>query len=561
MPTVKDASQHILLDAIRSVVPSNGQWKVLVLDPETTKIISSCCRMFDIMEDGVTLVENLNIARQPLPHLDGLYFVTPTEESIKNIIKDFNKPSQPQYNDVHLVFTSRLSDALMMKIKNCSLLLSRIRTCKELYLEYLANESQCFNFNMPSSLNDLYSPQSAQLANTETAIATKLMSLCISLGEYPNIRYHLGAQLAKNVSMAVQDQLDQYRSRVPTFPESTDNQATLLIIDRGFDLVAPVMHEYTYQAMLYDLLDIQGEKYQHVIETDGKKETKDVLLNENDILWPTYRHVFIADCIDQVTQNFAEFTKSNKAAGFQKNMGGNELKDASDAIRAMPQFREYVGKYSLHIALSSKLMEIFNQKRLEDVSKVEQNLAVGEDVNGQALKNAAADVSSLLQDTGIGAMEKLRLLIVYLLTQENIRQSDCEKLMEMAKVGHTDRETIKNLEYLGFQLGKGVKREKKDKKDKKAAANDDYELNRFKPGIAKVISEHIEEKLDTKEFPYVKDPVAGSSSRSQSVDGRSARTTKKKAGWADAKKNKDKKEAVEEPTYHGSFGCGLMLVQ
>ena len=114
--------------------------------------------MFDIMEDGVTLVENLTIGRQPLPHLDALYFVTPTEESVKNIIKDFSKPSTPQYNDVHLVFTSRVSDALMMKIKNCSLLLSRVKTFKELYLEYLANESQCFHFNMNTSINDLCVP-------------------------------------------------------------------------------------------------------------------------------------------------------------------------------------------------------------------------------------------------------------------------------------------------------------------------------------------------------------------------------------------------------------------
>ena len=58
-----------------------------------------------------------------------------------------------------------------------------------------------------------------------------------------------------------------------------------------------------------------------------------------------------------------------------------------------------------------------------------------------------------------------------------------------------------------------------EKKD----AQEDYELNRFKPAIAKVITEHIEDKLSTTEFPFVKDPVAGTSARSASVDGRSAR--------------------------------------
>jgi len=176
---------------------------------------------------------------------------------------------------------------------------------------------------------------------------------------------------------------------------------------------------------------------------------------------------------------------------------------------------------------------------------------MGETSEGQPVTKVVTSVSTLLQNNDIGAAEKLRLLLVYLITQEGVRESDCEKLMEMARVSHSDRATIKNLVYLGFQLGKGIKREKKDKKDKKKDAQEDYELNRFKPAIAKVITEHIEDKLSTTEFPFVKDPVAGTSARSASVDGRSARTTKKKAGWADAKKNKDKKDVVEEPTFSG----------
>jgi hypothetical protein len=33
---------------------------------------------------------------------------------------------------------------------------------------------------------------------------------------------------------------------------------------------------------------------------EKKKETTTVLLNENDLLWPRFRHVFIADCMEKV---------------------------------------------------------------------------------------------------------------------------------------------------------------------------------------------------------------------------------------------------------------------
>lgn len=43
----------ILDTIIRPIQPLNG-WKVLVVDKVTLRIISAACRMYDIMEEGVT---------------------------------------------------------------------------------------------------------------------------------------------------------------------------------------------------------------------------------------------------------------------------------------------------------------------------------------------------------------------------------------------------------------------------------------------------------------------------------------------------------------------------
>ena len=60
----------------------------------------------------------------------------------------------------------------------------------------------------------------------------------------------------------------------------------MLLLDRCDDPLSPLIHEFTYQAMVNDLLPIEEGKITYTTDINsGKSESKDVLLNENDELW------------------------------------------------------------------------------------------------------------------------------------------------------------------------------------------------------------------------------------------------------------------------------------
>ena len=83
------------------------------------------------------------------------------------------------------------------------------------------------------------------------------------------------------------------------------------------DMVAPFLHEFTYQAMANDLLPIEGgTKYMYKFQTAaGVYEDKSATLSDSDNVWTELRHMHMREAIDKLMTDFNNFMQEN--AGFK----------------------------------------------------------------------------------------------------------------------------------------------------------------------------------------------------------------------------------------------------
>lgn len=232
-----------------------------------------------------------------------------------------------------------------------------------------------------------------------------------TLGEYPNVRWWDGSKcevqgrgVGRVLADMVQAELDDLCRLDSDFPpQSPFPRATLIIVDRTIDTVAPLLHEFTYQAMINDLLPIEeGTKYNY---TTAEGQNVSVSLDDSDPLWKTIRHSHIAETINITIERFNAFMSGNAAAKSALGAAGQgsaaSLKDMKATLAALPQFQELKTKFAAHINLCQECMGLFERGKLASVGGVEQDMATGKTVEGDAPKNVVVNMVPLLDDPSI----------------------------------------------------------------------------------------------------------------------------------------------------------------
>lgn len=525
----QSSRERLLHEMLRSskTGDSKSTWKVLIMDKLTVKVMSYSCKMADITDEGVSLVEDIYRRRQPLPSMDAIYFIQPSRENVIMLLSDMAGKA-PLYRKAFIFFSSPISRELVNHIKKDATILPRIVALKEMNLEYFAIDSQGFITNNERALEDLLGDEE----NTRKGVmclnvmATRIATVFASLREFPMVRYRAAKSLdattmttfrdliPTKLAAGVWDCIMKYKS-LPGFPKT--ETCELLILDRSVDQIAPIIHEWTYDAICHDLLNLEGNKYVQEVpgKTGGPPEKKEVLLEDHDPVWLELRHAHIADASERLHEKMTNFISKNKAAQIQHgSRDGGELstRDLQKMVQALPQYSEQIDKLSLHVEIAGKINGTIRELGLRELGQLEQDLVFGDAGMKDVIKFLTTKEDTTREN-------KLRLLMVLAaIYPDKFEGEKGLNIMKLAKLPHEDMNAVHNLRLLGgssdtkksstgtFSLKFDMHKKKRAARKDRTGEQETWQLSRFYPMIEELIEKLHNGELSKDDYPCLNDP-------------------------------------------------------
>jgi vacuolar protein sorting-associated protein 45 len=466
--------------------------KMFLFDEETYRMISMVYSLAEITNKSVFGTDFLFLRKKKtLQYMDCIMLIRPTKRNLYFLKEELKDPSYGRYR---IYFTKSLPNGYLEDLAKADIQ-SKVEGVWIYFADFCALGSKLFITNFASQKKkkaqekrgkapvmdiDLHDPQSQ--AYLQRA-ADGILAVLLSLKKKPYIRYSANRRgRAMDLCKMLESGMDENRALFKNYGNrSLDARRTLvLIMDRHDDPATPLINQFTYQAMLHELLakgidfnraeivqveyEFSSEDGSKIIDSKtGKQKIKSSskdLITLNPMTDQEFYGKHQYSTFEKVTVASAATVNQFKAA--QKEL--TELKktkkvaDIQEMLTKMPALKSKEKMATKHNKLATYLQDQFDQKNMLKLILAQQDIAnVALGVPASEIKNKILGFIDLLQrnPNAFDTLAPLKLVCLFAIRFHRNAADIRELKNALMSKQHLEEKSVNLVDTLLQHMGEG----------------------------------------------------------------------------------------------------------
>ena len=374
-------------DIVQDIIESyNCSGKcILILDEKSSHLISNYFTMTDLISKGLFSIDLLSKLRKPFESYEAIYIISNTPQSINLLVKDFDYNENDMshfslYKNCHVYLIDPITkNPQIFNYMLNQYFLRKIKTFKEIFLDFIALDRNLFYFGREYNFNPIYQLFFLNDNKIQNNICIKkLYSICLVTDTFPNIIYYIHDQNCKYIAENLSQKLETYYKNHKKIVKN----GTLLITSRLIDLPAPIQFDMNYDHLLFESYKNNSDPDKKTISIDLQGNGKQkIILDHNDILYDKYRLNNIYDVLNTLPADLDQFNQSD-IAKVNKVSQMESLNEMDQAIKNFTEYQYMTRLFSQHLDIAKRVNENCKKRNIINLVDLQSSIMSGVDEKG-----------------------------------------------------------------------------------------------------------------------------------------------------------------------------------
>jgi vacuolar protein sorting-associated protein 45 len=272
-------------------------------------------------------------------------------------------------------------------------------------------------------------------------IVQGILATMLSTRTFPVIKYTKGSTIC---SMLAQKIYEYFNNNADFIKKECGKEinGVLFLFDRKEDPVTPLLNQWTYQAMIHELIGINNNiitlKKDHDEEKLVLADHEDNMFREN-----------LSNDFGEVANRVKEAVDHLNKEQHKMNNPNLTIADMKKLVDKIPEKKKESAEITKHTNIVYELSELMEKRDLLELSEIEQDLACNHDRNTQYTKLVEA-----IRNNKFTPYDKAKLFLIYAMRYEGDSGANIYNLKNLLN----EFKVTKAVEYLDALLhysGKG----------------------------------------------------------------------------------------------------------